>query len=70
MPWLLNNFVLTPLNGFYRHFLRPRKNFKRDYGEWAAVTGATGGIGENVCYELAKSGVNVLMIGRNEEKLK
>lgn len=33
------------------------------------VTGATSGIGETLCRELAGSGANVLAIGRNEEKL-
>lgn len=40
----------------WRQFLRPAKNLKK-YGSWAAVTGATDGIGRAYCDELAKQGV-------------
>jgi hypothetical protein len=42
---------------FWRHFIRPAKKLKK-YGSWAAVTGATDGIGRAYCDELAKQGVN------------
>ncbi|XP_055342485.1 very-long-chain 3-oxoacyl-CoA reductase-A-like [Paramacrobiotus metropolitanus] len=41
----------------------------REYGEWAVVTGANAGIGKVFCLELARRGLNVVLIGRNEEKL-
>jgi hypothetical protein len=46
---------------FWRQFLRPAKNLK-NYGSWAAVTGATDGIGRAYCDALAKQGVMRLMM--------
>ena len=37
---------------------------------WAVVTGASDGIGEGFCYELARDGFNICLISRTEEKLK
>lgn len=39
------------------------------YGKWCAVTGATDGIGKAFCLEMAKKGMNVLLISRTESKL-
>ena len=33
------------------------------------LTGATGGIGEAIAFELAKQGYSLVLHGRNEEKL-
>ncbi|XP_075045008.1 inactive hydroxysteroid dehydrogenase-like protein 1 isoform X3 [Mixophyes fleayi] len=41
----------------------------RQYGEWAVVTGATDGIGKAYAEELASHGVNIILLGRNMEKL-
>ncbi|XP_063802257.1 inactive hydroxysteroid dehydrogenase-like protein 1 [Pseudophryne corroboree] len=41
----------------------------RQYGEWAVVTGATDGIGKAYAEELASHGVNIILLGRNTEKL-
>lgn len=38
-------------------------------GKWILVTGASSGIGEGVVGELDKAGANVVLVGRNEEKL-
>ncbi|CAH8612798.1 unnamed protein product [Schistosoma bovis] len=46
-----------------------RKNLKQS-GEWAIVTGATDGIGKAYAEELAKDGLNIMLISRNLEKLK
>ena len=60
-----------PLYGIYSNFLRPRRNLVRRYGtNWAFVTGASDGIGEALCYELAKSGFNIVLVGRSMDKLK
>ena len=61
--------ILSVLRFIYRHFLRKQKDVL-SYGKWAVVTGATSGIGESFCYELAERGMNILLISRNEEKLK
>ncbi|XP_051750195.1 hydroxysteroid (20-beta) dehydrogenase 2 [Ctenopharyngodon idella] len=41
----------------------------RTYGQWAVVTGATSGIGQAYAEELAKRGLNIVLISRSEEKL-
>ncbi|XP_067261911.1 hydroxysteroid (20-beta) dehydrogenase 2 [Chanodichthys erythropterus] len=41
----------------------------RKYGQWAVVTGATSGIGRAYAEELAKRGLNIVLISRSEEKL-
>lgn len=38
--------------------------------KWAIVTGASGGIGYEIALELAKKGVNLILIARRESKLK
>lgn len=52
----------------YKFFFRPGKDL-RQYGEWAVITGATDGIGKAYAFELARQGLNVLLIARSEEKL-
>ncbi|XP_054807187.1 very-long-chain 3-oxoacyl-CoA reductase 1-like [Prosopis cineraria] len=49
-------------------FLRPPKNLKT-YGSWAIVTGSTDGIGKAISLELASKGLNILLVGRNPQKL-
>ncbi|NWR48445.1 HSDL1 protein, partial [Regulus satrapa] len=41
----------------------------KKYGEWAVVTGGTDGVGKAYAEELAKRGVNIILISRNKEKL-
>uniref|UniRef100_A0A8B9CEL1 Hydroxysteroid 17-beta dehydrogenase 3 n=1 Tax=Anser brachyrhynchus TaxID=132585 RepID=A0A8B9CEL1_9AVES len=43
--------------------------FFRSLGEWAVVTGAGDGLGKAYSFELAKRGLNVVMISRTLEKL-
>ncbi|KAL8254302.1 hypothetical protein R6Q59_032523 [Mikania micrantha] len=52
----------------YVSFLRPPKNIKK-YGSWALVTGSTDGIGKAFAFELAKKGLNLILVGRNPKKL-
>jgi len=46
-------------------------NFEKRYGtgSWVVVTGATGSIGGAFCKEFAKHNFNLVMMGRNPEKL-
>ncbi|NWR87962.1 HSDL1 protein, partial [Furnarius figulus] len=41
----------------------------KKYGKWAVVTGSTDGIGKALAEELAKRGVNIILVSRNKEKL-
>ncbi|NXU52582.1 HSDL1 protein, partial [Turnix velox] len=54
-------------------YVLPRLSSKVDlvkqYGKWAVVTGSTDGIGKAYAEELAKHGVNIVLISRNKEKL-
>ncbi|XP_067316901.1 very-long-chain 3-oxoacyl-CoA reductase-B-like [Anolis sagrei] len=40
------------------------------YGTWAVVTGATSGIGKSYAHELAKKGLDIVLVSRSMEKLK
>jgi len=47
-----------------------KKNFSKRYGgDWAVVTGCTDGIGRAYANEMAKDGLNVLLLSRSAEKL-
>ncbi|MTI41451.1 SDR family NAD(P)-dependent oxidoreductase [Fulvivirga lutimaris] len=39
------------------------------YGRWALVTGASSGIGKEICKQLAESTFNLVIVGRNEKHL-
>ncbi|CAA6673987.1 unnamed protein product [Spirodela intermedia] len=49
-------------------FLLSSKNLI-DYGQWAIVTGPTDGIGKAMAFELARRGLNLVLVGRNPDKL-
>ncbi|CAD5218018.1 unnamed protein product [Bursaphelenchus xylophilus] len=54
----------------YVYFWAPEKDLKKlAKTDWAAVTGATGGIGKGYAFELAKKGFNLILIARNPQKL-
>ena len=46
-----------------------RNNTARFKGSWALVTACTDGIGLAFAHELAASGLNIVQVGRNKEKL-
>lgn len=53
-------------------FVLPGTNFKRygaKTGAWAVVTGASDGIGKEFAIQLAKKGLNVVLVSRTESKL-
>jgi len=62
--------ALSFLNVIFKTVIRPGKNLKKSYGEWAVVTGATDGIGKAMAGEMAKKGMNVLLVARSKDKLK
>lgn len=49
----------------------PSYDWKKRYGEdsWVIVTGATDGIGWQICQDVAKKGLNVVLISRTVKKL-
>eukprot|EP00911_Craspedida_sp_UC1_P002466 UC1_evm1s1835 len=61
-------FLKDFLGALWAAYLRPSKNLKK-YGTWAVVTGATDGIGKGYAKELARKGLNLLLISRTQEKL-
>ncbi|GAA6077706.1 hydroxysteroid (20-beta) dehydrogenase 2 [Tachysurus ichikawai] len=42
----------------------------REYGQWAVVTGSTAGIGRAYAIELARRGLDIVLISRSQEKLR
>lgn len=62
--------LTVPLLGLWKHAIRPRRDLVARYGgNWALVTGASDGIGEQYAYELAKSGFNIVIVSRTLEKM-
>lgn len=43
---------------------------QKKYGPWAVVTGASSGIGLELATQLAASGIHLVMVARQEQKLK
>ncbi|XP_057372750.1 inactive hydroxysteroid dehydrogenase-like protein 1 [Daphnia carinata] len=60
---------LSAVRIFLLSKLRSLTNFKENYGPWAIVTGATDGIGKEYARELARLGVNIILMSRSIEKL-
>ena len=44
-------------------------NLREKYGEWGVILGATEGVGKAFCEKIADGGMNVVMVGRREQKL-
>ncbi|KAJ3675472.1 hypothetical protein LUZ60_004514 [Juncus effusus] len=66
----LLKFSILLLHWIYITFLRPGKPLRRRYGQWAVVTGCTDGIGRAFSFQLARRyGMNLVLVGRNAEKL-
>ncbi|KAL0924431.1 hypothetical protein M5K25_005260 [Dendrobium thyrsiflorum] len=60
---------IAVLHWLFVSFIRPGKNLKR-YGSWAVITGATDGIGRALAFQLARRGLNLVLVGRSPDKLR
>ncbi|KAK9754546.1 short chain dehydrogenase [Popillia japonica] len=45
------------------------QNLVKRYGSWALITGCTDGIGKEYAKQLAKKGLNVILVSRSQDKL-
>ncbi|CAN6207906.1 unnamed protein product [Urochloa humidicola] len=50
--------------------LRRPKDLRRHYGSWAVITGPTSGLGRSMAVELARQGLNLVLVGRDPAKLR
>lgn len=66
---LLLKHSISLLNWIFISFLRPPKNLKTAYGSWAIITGSTDGIGKAFGFQLARKGLNLILVSRNSHKL-
>lgn len=64
--------VLGPALAIWEHFFMKRLDIVERYGKgsWAVITGGSDGIGLAVATKLAEAGINVMLVARNEKKLK
>ncbi|CAF1272716.1 unnamed protein product [Adineta ricciae] len=61
--------IVGRLGLFIYQLLCPVKVDVKKFGQWAVVTGSTDGIGKAYAIELAKRGLNIVLISRTKEKL-
>lgn len=62
-------YAAAKLAAFFYRLLCPVKVDITKFGQWALVTGCTDGIGRAYAIELAKRGLNMILISRTKEKL-
>ncbi|KAJ0181554.1 hypothetical protein K1T71_002276 [Dendrolimus kikuchii] len=64
--------ILELMSSYLMPFFLPAEvqPLVKRFGTWAVVTGGTDGIGKHYALELAKRGINVIIISRNIDKLK
>ena len=53
----------------YRRFLASSLDVQKCGGKWALVTGSTDGIGKAYAFNLAKRGLNIVLVSRSPYKL-
>ncbi|XP_054161586.1 very-long-chain 3-oxoacyl-CoA reductase-B-like [Oppia nitens] len=68
--WILSKILRGLWTSFVAYKLGFGVKWRPSDNTWAIVTGATDGIGKAYAQQMAKKGYNLLIISRNEEKLK
>ncbi|XP_013181470.1 PREDICTED: inactive hydroxysteroid dehydrogenase-like protein 1 isoform X1 [Papilio xuthus] len=66
--WSLLELVTSHLMPFF--LPTEVQSLTKKFGSWAAVTGSTDGVGREYARELARRGLNVVLISRNQDKLR
>ena len=68
---ILNILLLIKdsLNAYVLPKIFAPMNFTEKYGKWAIVTGCTQGIGRYYAEELARRGMDIVLISRSKSKL-
>jgi len=68
---VLVKLILRIAFSINRKFFRKAHDFHERYGKdsYVLVTGATAGIGLGICKYAAERGINVVLVGRNKDKL-
>ncbi|KAH8412449.1 hypothetical protein KR009_002297 [Drosophila setifemur] len=71
--FLYDNFksLISIIKSVLEPYFQPHlpKTLIEKYGQWAVVTGSTDGIGKEYAKELARQGLNLVLISRTKEKL-
>ncbi|KAL1401647.1 hypothetical protein pipiens_006451 [Culex pipiens pipiens] len=69
--WCYNGFLESLLGILWGTLktLLLRERFPQKYGKWAVITGATDGIGRQYAEQLARKGMNIMLVSRTEHKL-
>ncbi|CAA6668246.1 unnamed protein product [Spirodela intermedia] len=68
-PFNVSRACLSFLKWIYTFFLRQPKNIL-DYGSRAIVTGATDGTGKALAFEMARKGLNLVLVDRDFDMLR
>ncbi|KAH8325756.1 hypothetical protein KR067_007027 [Drosophila pandora] len=63
--------LISTIKAVLEPYFQPHlpKTLIEKFGQWAVVTGATDGIGKEYARELARQGLNLVLISRTKEKL-
>lgn len=65
----LHDTFQSPTQIIWNSLLHRGKSLTERYGPWAVITGSSDGIGRQYALNLARAGLNVMLISRTESKL-